>query len=204
MPTPGATSGSSASRSSETWTKPGPGRPVDRLEHRALDPDPVDLGHRDHTDAGLPDERALGSVERPHAEQGRRAPGRPRAAARPGCAKASPASAERGSERHAVDVPGRAGLGRVEVAVRVDPDDAAGLPGRGAEAGERPERDRVVAAEDERERPVGDDVVARAPRAARTPRGSPAGSARARSRPRAPPAAGPRRSRGRRPDSRTT
>ena len=34
----------------------------------------------------------------------------------------------------------------------VDPDHAAGLPGSGGEAGERPDRDRVVAAEHERPR----------------------------------------------------
>ena len=60
--------------------------------------------------------------------------------------------AERGRERHPVHVPGRARLGRVEVAVRVDPDHAARLPCRGGEAGERADRDRVVAAEHERPR----------------------------------------------------
>ena len=38
----------------------------------------------------------------------------------------------------------------VEIAVRVDPEDAAGAV-RGGEPAERTERDRVVAAEDERE-----------------------------------------------------
>ena len=94
--------------------------------------------------------------------------------------------AERGRERHPVDVSRRARGRRVEVAVRVDPDHAARLARGRAQAGERPERDRVVAAEDERDRAVGDDVARRCRRAARTPRGSRAGTARARPRRRAP------------------
>ena len=31
----------------------GAGDPVERLPHRALDPDPVDLAHREDADAGL-------------------------------------------------------------------------------------------------------------------------------------------------------
>ncbi len=68
------------------------------------------------------------------------------------CLNHSERLAERGRERHPVHVPGRARLGRVEIAVRVDPDHAAGLPRRGGEAGERADRDRVVAAEHERPR----------------------------------------------------
>ena len=48
-------------------------------------------------------------------------------------------------------VAARRRLGRVQVAVRVDPDDAA-RPVRRRHADERPERDRVVAAEHERRR----------------------------------------------------
>ena len=69
VPTPGAISGSSASRSSETWTKPAPDDSVDRLPHRPLDPDPVDLGHRDRANTLLPDQRALRGVERAHAHE---------------------------------------------------------------------------------------------------------------------------------------
>src|SRR5262249_52717808 len=60
---------------------------------------------------------------------------------------------ERGGEHHPVDVAARARLGAVEVAVRVEPDDAAEALGT-TEPAERPERDRVVAAEDERDRAV--------------------------------------------------
>ena len=50
-----------------------------------------------------------------------------------------------------MDVPARAGLGRVDVAVRVDPEHAAGAVHR-RKAAERAERDGVVAAEHERDR----------------------------------------------------
>ena len=152
MPTPGATSGSSESRSKETWTKPGPGDAVERLPHRALDPDPVDVAHREHADVGLPEERSLARVERADADE--RDPGRvERGKGEPVVREPLRRSAERAAERHPVHVPGRARLGRVEVAVRVDPDHAARLPRRGRETGERPERDRVVAAEHERAAP---------------------------------------------------
>ena len=58
---------------------------------------------------------------------------------------------ERSCKRHAVDVAGRAGLRCVDVRVSVDPEHAP-RPVHGSEPSERPERDRVVAAEHERER----------------------------------------------------
>ena len=58
---------------------------------------------------------------------------------------------DRRGQRHPVHVPGRRGLGRVQVAVRVDPEHAA-EPARLREPAERADRDRVVAAEDERQR----------------------------------------------------
>ena len=65
------------------------------------------------------------------------------------------AEAEHGGERHAVDVAGGARLGGVRVGVGVEPDEAELLlppvevPG---EAGDRPHRHRVVAAEHDRRR----------------------------------------------------
>ena len=107
-------------------------------------------------------------------------------------------------ERHAVDVPGRARGRRVEVAVRVDPDDATRLARRSPEACERPERDRMVATEHERHRAARERSPPRSPRGPHRRRGSPAGSGRARPRPQAPRAPVPGRSRGRRPRIRTT
>ena len=61
-----------------------------------------------------------------------------------------PAEPERRRERHPVDVAARRRLGPVQVAVRVEPEHAAGAA-RAGEAAERAERDRVVAAEHERQ-----------------------------------------------------
>ena len=126
---------------------------VERLPHRVLDPDPVDVAHREDADVGLAQERALGRVERADPDEGdaRRVDGGQR---EPVVGEPLGRPPERGGERHPVHVAGRARLGRVEVAVRVDPDHAARLPRGGGEAGERPDRDRVVAAEHERARAV--------------------------------------------------
>ncbi len=183
VPTPGAISGSSASRSSETWTKPGPGRPVDRLAHRSLDPDPVDLGHRDRADPALPDQRRARPGRASARRRARRARGRPRAARGRRARIASPASPSAAASGIPCTFPDGLVVGRVEIAVRVDPDHASGLAGGGAEPRQRPERDRVVAAEDERDSAVCDDVADDRRPAVRTPRGSRGGTARARPRP---------------------
>ena len=57
---------------------------------------------------------------------------------------------ERGAERHPVHVPGGARLRCVEISMRIDPDHATYLSGGPGQARERPERDRVVTAENER------------------------------------------------------
>ena len=150
VPTPGATSGSSESRSSETWTKPGPCDPVERLAHRVLDPDPVDVAHREDADVRLAQERSLGGVERADADE-RDARGVERRECEPLVREPLRRLAERGRERHPVHVARRARLRRVEVAVRVDPDHAARLARGRRESGKRPDRDRMVAAEHERE-----------------------------------------------------
>ena len=158
VPTPGAISGSSASRSIETWTKPGPDARSIASSHDPLDPDPVDLGHRDRANALLPDQRALRGVERAHADEHDALGvdgGQLEAVPREGV----PRNTQGCSERHPVDVPRRARGRRVEVAVRVDPDDAPGLPRGAAQARQRPERDRMIAAEDDRHSSIGDDVA---------------------------------------------
>ena len=62
------------------------------------------------------------------------------------------AQTERCRQHHAVDVAREARLRRVEIAVRVDPQDAAWLVA--AKARQRPERDRVVTAQHERQAAV--------------------------------------------------
>ena len=56
---------------------------------------------------------------------------------------------ERGRKRHPVDVSARRRLGPVQVAVRVEPEHAAGATGASHPA-ERAQRDRVIAAEHQR------------------------------------------------------
>jgi hypothetical protein len=61
---------------------------------------------------------------------------------------------ERGGQRHPVDVAAGRGLRRVEVAVGIDPQHGAGPAGGGREAAEGAQRDRVVAAEHDRQAPL--------------------------------------------------
>src|SRR5688500_1476763 len=59
----------------------------------------------------------------------------------------------RDRERHPVDIPGGRRVRCVDVAMRIDPDDA-GPASTAGDARERPDRHRVIAADDERERPA--------------------------------------------------
>jgi len=126
------------------------GRVRDGLSHAGLDPDPVDLAHREDLRVELAQELPLSVVERADADQ--RELSRLDRRQRPAVALERIArQPERGSEHHPVDVARRRGRRSVQVAVRVDPDDTAraadlGHPDEGAQ------RDRVVAAEDERQR----------------------------------------------------
>ena len=130
--------------------EPRPGDPVERLAHRPLDSDAVDLAHREDPHARLAEQLPLAVVELSEPEQ-RDAPRIDRGE-RPGVARERLAGEpERSRERHPVHVSARARLGRVDVGVRVDPEHAA-RPVHRREPTERPERDRVVAAEDERNR----------------------------------------------------
>src|SRR5262249_59792051 len=95
------------------------------------------------------EQRALGGVERPHADE--RHPRwvdswKPELRA----FELGPREAERGRERHSVDIAARRCLRPVEVTVGVEPEDAA-LSLHLGEPAERSERDGVVAAEHERE-----------------------------------------------------
>ena len=123
-----------------------------RLADRPLDPDPVDVAHRVRADAELSNPLALAHVERPQPDECDAA----RLDRRQGphlAREAAVREAERRGERHPVHVAGRRGLGRVQVAVRVEPEHAADAAGT-REPAERSERDGVVATEHERQRPL--------------------------------------------------
>ena len=79
---PGAISGSSASMSSETWTKPPPETRSSASGHGPLDSDAVDLAHREDADAGLPEQAAVLRRRGIALRAARPAAHRPRAAAR--------------------------------------------------------------------------------------------------------------------------
>src|SRR6185503_320463 len=98
----------------------------------------------------LADPLALALVERAQAHE--RNPARLDRGQGPRVAReAAVGQAERCRERHPVHVAGGRGLGRVQVAVRVEPKHTAGALSTG-EPAERSERDRVVAAEHEWQR----------------------------------------------------
>ena len=120
---------------------------VERLAHRPLDADPVDLAHREHPHSGLAQELPLAGVRLPQPEQ--RDASRIQRRQRPGVARERVAGdAQRRRERHPVHVPTRARLGRVDVRMGVDPEGSPDAVHAG-EAAESSERDRVVAAENE-------------------------------------------------------
>jgi len=120
------------------------------LPHTRLDPDPVDLAHREDLRLQRPQELTLALVERadPHEREPPRLDRRKRPA---GTREVAATQAERRGEHHAVDIPARRRLRRVQIAVRVEPEHSAG-PVRARHPDERAERDGVVAAEHERER----------------------------------------------------
>ena len=122
--------------------------PLQCLADDGLDAPPVELAHGVDADAALPHVGTLGLVERADTDEDdvrgveRRQ--------RPGVAgEGLRVPAERRAQRHAVDVAARRRRGRVQVAVGVEPDRAAHAVHR-RHASERAERDRMVAAQDDR------------------------------------------------------
>ncbi len=108
----------------------GRGRILELLDPRAGERVLELLGAR--RDGRALEELALRRIELPRAEKR-------------DVALVDDAAVEQHAERHAPGVARRRGLGRVEVAVRVDPDDAAALAMRLHEPTERPEGDGMVA-----------------------------------------------------------
>ena len=201
VPTPGAISGSSASRSSETWTKFGPAtRSSASRIARSTPIRSISLIVKTRTPASRRSWRSPSSSSRTPSERdalridGRERPGvaRERVAAEP----------ERRAQRHPVHVAARARLRRVDVASARRSRARRPAPCARRKPAERAERDRVVAAEDERRRAGADgfddlrgDPLARALDLGKEARASRPGA-------RSPPAPPSRRCRGRAPRSR--
>jgi hypothetical protein len=121
-----------------------------RLQRRTVDTDPVHLTHREHLGVERLYELPFSVVERADADERELARNEDRH--RPAvAAEAIAGEPESGREHHAVHVARRRRLGRVEVAMRIDPDNAARASGL-RHTHERAERNGVVAAEDERHR----------------------------------------------------
>ena len=150
VPTPGATSGSTTSMSRLTCTNPGPATwASDSRIARSTPRRSTSLivntfapSARTRSRSPSSSERTPTSATRSRIDRRRR----PRSAL-----ERRPAEAEHGREHHPVDVAGRRGLRRVQVAVRVEPEDAAAAVRR-RQATDRADGHRVVAAEHERHR----------------------------------------------------
>ena len=167
--------------SSETWTKPSAGDAVERLAHRTLDPDPVDLAHREHADTGVAKQPPLAVVELARADErdalriDRRQ--RPRVALE--------AAARRGRAQQRAPSRARSRVGLVSGVLMSEcasiqstppgPCTDARPPSVPSATEWSPPRTSGIAPRDARLR-------RRARRSARTSRGSPGGSARARRR----------------------
>jgi len=132
-----------------------PGEEGERVAQDALDAEPVDLAHRVDAHVELLDQLALARVERADADE--RCPRHRRRRVETRLEDVA-AHAERGGERHAVHVSCRGGARPVQVAVRVDPEGSAGTA-RLRHPTECPHRDRVVAAEHERQELLADRLL---------------------------------------------
>ena len=136
--------------SRETWTNPGPEiRSSDSRTARSTPTRSISLIVKTRTPASRSSRRSPSSS---CARADERDPLRIDRGERPGLAlEAGPGEAERGGERHPVHVPARARRRGIDVRVRVDPEHAADSV-HGREPAQRSQRDRVIAAENERER----------------------------------------------------
>ena len=155
-----------------------PRRVCERLAHARLDADSVDLAHREHLRVEPAEQLAL-AVRRASGRRRARCARLDRRQRPPVACERGTAETECGGEHHSVHVPARRRRRRVQVAVRVDPDDAARAVRR-RHPDERAERDRMIAAEHERNRVLRARVARRASRRRRTARGSAAETARCR------------------------
>jgi hypothetical protein len=128
-----------------TWTNPGPSTfASDAVTAR-------DVAHREDGRVEITEQAAFAVVERADADErhAARVDGGDREA---GALERWAAQPHRCGQHHPVNVPGGARLGSVQIAVGVDPQHTAGLRAVD-ETAERAERDRMVAAEDERHPP---------------------------------------------------
>ena len=116
-------------------------------QHR-LDPDTVEIAHRVHERVELRQRFPLGRVERTDSDEGDAAPlQRGQAILR--ALELRTGQAQRGRQRHPVDVAARRGLGPVQVGMSVEPEHAS-RPERARKPAKGPQRDRVIPAENER------------------------------------------------------
>src|SRR5438034_7430104 len=130
----------------------GAGHMRQRLPDGTLDAETVDVAHREDARVELLQQLALALVERADADE--RDAARHERGQLPAVAlEPLSRTAQRGGQDHPVDISARARLRAVQVAVRVEPEDAARAVDA-AQAPERAQRDRVVAAEDDRDRPA--------------------------------------------------
>jgi hypothetical protein len=122
------------------------GQPDRLLDDRA-DPAAVDVVHREDVHAQVAQAQLLALVHAADADEDRAGVGQHRQ--RPGVAREARVVAhpERDRERHPVHVARRRRLGRVQVGVGVEPDQAARSAVDGRKPSQRADRDRVVAAE---------------------------------------------------------
>ena len=129
-----------------------PGDVRERLAHSVLDAEAIDVAHREDKCVQPLEQLPLAVVEGADADQSHAARHNRRQVP---AVSLEPLArqAQRGGKHHPVDVATRARLRAVQVAVGVDPDHAS-RPVHAVQPAERPERDRVVAAEDDRNRPV--------------------------------------------------
>jgi hypothetical protein len=124
------------------------------LAQRRLDPDPVDVAHRVHECVELRQHPPFGRIERANSDERDAAPVQ-RGQAVLGAVEPRAGQAERGGQRHPVHVSARRSLGPVQIGVGVEPKHPS-RPGGARQPSEGPERNRVVAAEGERHKPVSD------------------------------------------------
>ena len=150
VPTPGAMLGSQTSRSNETC-RPSVSRPVS-VQGALGDgrhAETVDVLHREHLGAGGDHVLAFGGVEVADADEDGAGGVDRRGHAADGRQLHGLGTQQRG-EGHAVHVAAGAGVRRVHVAVRVDPEQAetlVALPGGGGAGGDGSGRQAVVAPE---------------------------------------------------------
>ena len=161
------TSGSTASRSRLTCTNAAPREELERLAHRALEPVAVDVAHREHLRASSRRRISFALLRRASGRRRARARARATASARRRSRTLSPAT----PSAAASGIPCTLPLGEVSGVLRSPCASIQSTPPAPCAArhpAERADRDRVVAAEHERDRAASHRVLDHARATART------------------------------------